>query len=173
MICIQRVAGRSTQAWAAWDPCPPLRARPGGELLCTLQNPAPPRHGRAALLPPAVMICIRQAAGRPTREWDPSLLLRALPGGELLCPPGALPRLRRAALLPPAVSIRSWRAAGLSTHEWDPCRACPALQAQPRGELLCTPRASPRLRQAALSLPAILIRITGSILQTAGRSTQV
>ena len=63
-----RVTGLSTQEW---NPCLPPRAPPGGELLCTPRAPPRPRLRQAALLPPAVFICIRRAAGRSTHEWDP------------------------------------------------------------------------------------------------------
>ena len=88
---------------------------PRGELLCTPR--APLRLRRAGVLPPAVLISIRWAAGRSTQEGDPRPSLRARAGGELLYSPRALLRLRRAALLPPAVSIHNRQAAGLSTQE--------------------------------------------------------
>ena len=103
-----------------------LPASPGTALRrAALHSPrarALPRLRQAALLPPAVMICILRAAGRSNQEWDPCQPLRARPGGELLCTPRAPLRrsggsalARRAALLPQAVIINIRQAAGRST----------------------------------------------------------
>ena len=136
---IRQAAGRSTQDL---DPCPPLRARPRGELLCTPR--APLRPGMASSAPAAGCLDLHPAGSiQSTQEWAPSLLLLAWPGGELLYSPQAPLHLRGTALLPPAVLISIKRAAGWSTREWDPR---PSLRARPRGELLscCSILSEPR-----------------------------
>ena len=64
-----------------------------------------------------------------------------------------------------AVLFHILQAAGGSTQEWDPC---PPRRAQPRGRLLCTPRAPLCLRRAELLQPALVTHIR----QAAGGSTQ-